>query len=78
MVKEKFILKRDTAENTLGVSPQRTFRAKTVNSLHSAWIPHPKIFISICDHCIEVEDKNIQGQLLVILTPHIVDSVGNL
>ena len=66
-----------TAEKTQGVSPQRAFGVKTVNSLHSAWIPYPTNFISIRDHCIKVEDKNIQDQL-VIFTPHRVDSVGKL
>ena len=57
LVKEKNILKA-----TAGVSLQKVFRVKTVNSLHSAWIPYLTNFISIWDHCIEVEDKNIQGQ----------------
>ena len=61
LIKEKIILK-SYCRKTQGVSPQRAFWVKTVNSLHSAWIPYPKNFISICDNCIKVEDKNIHGQ----------------
>ena len=58
----EFLLKKRYCRNTLGVSPKRAFRVKTVNSLYSEWIPYPQNFISICDHCIKVKDKNIQGQ----------------